>query len=471
MRFEPVTTRSRRARTGALRILLAMLALAVSISFPSPPHAAASSRPNIVLILTDDQRWDTLSQMPRVGSLLRSKGVTFTNAYVVNPLCCPSRTTILTGQPSHSTGVYTNFPPTGGFPAFHLDRSTVATWLRATGYHTALVGKYLNEYRTAALQHYVPPGWERWVAFAEDNGRYYNYDLTVDGRIVHHADRPQDYSTNVLARQAVSFIHETRGPLFLYFATAAPHDHPTPAPGDADACPGLPKWRPPNYNEGDISDKPRWVRRPLMTPKRSGYVAAFRTNQCRALKGVDRSVERIVEALKATGRLSNTMIVFMSDNGFLWGEHRIMGKEAPYEESIRVPMVIRYDPITGPGRKDPHLVLNMDLARTIADVAGTSSPGAQGRSLLPHLRSPNTPGRHDFLIEHARAKVDIPPYCAVHTERAIYVLYGTGEQELYDLQDDPYELQNVVHRSSESDRVAALRHRLNVICNERPPGW
>jgi hypothetical protein len=184
--------------------------------------ATAARRPSIVLILTDDQRWDTLWAMGHVQEVLKQHGVTFKNAFVTNSLCCPSRTTILTGKYSHSTGVYSNAPPHGGFPSFH-DRTTIATVLHGAGYRTALIGKYLNAYRAAAHAGYAPPGWDRWFAFAGDNGHYYSYDVTNNGRIRHYGSRPADYSTNVLANQAVGFIRNTRGP-------AVPVLHPVGSP-------------------------------------------------------------------------------------------------------------------------------------------------------------------------------------------------------------------------------------------------
>jgi arylsulfatase A-like enzyme len=434
----------------------------------------AAHRPSIVLILTDDQRWDTLWAMPNVRELLQQHGVTFKKAFVTNSLCCPSRTTILTGKYSHSTGVYTNFPPHGGFPSFR-DGTTIATVLHGAGYRTGLIGKYLNTYSTAAHSGYIPPGWDRWFAFAGDNGHYYNYDVTNNGRIRHYGSQPADYSTNVLANQAVGFIRNTRGPLFLYFAPSAPHQPSIPAPQDKTAFSARHFGWPPNFNEADVSDKPAWVRAAVL--RNPAYVDGVRRRQYRSLLAVDRSVARIVRALHDTGRLSTTFIVFMSDNGFLWGEHRLGDKRAVYEESIRVPMVIRYDPITRSARTDGHLVLNMDLARTWAALAGRLMPGSNGHSLLPLLRSGTAPWRTQFLVEHLKdTEGDLivhsdPTYCAIRTKVFKYVLYQTREQELYRLTTDPYELQNLAHRPRFRDRMLSLRHRLNLMCRPRPPGY
>jgi N-acetylglucosamine-6-sulfatase len=434
---------------------------------------ASTAKPNIVLILTDDQRWDTLSWMPNVQRLLVRKGVTFTNAYVPNSLCCPSRTSILTGKFSHSTGVWGNDAPYGGFSAFHQDGSTIATWLHHAGYHTALVGKYLNWYGSAAHHGYVPPGWDRWVSFAEENSKYYDYDLTLNGRIVHHGHAPADYATDVFANKAAQFIRETNGRLFLYFAPPAPHEPYTPAPQDTDACPNLPPYRPPSFGEPDVSDKPAYVRKVDWTSAAARTAYWIRRQQCKTLVDVDRAVARIVGALAATHRLSNTMIAFTSDNGYMWGEHRLLHKAKPYEEASRVPLVIRYDRLTSTPREEGRLALNIDFAPTFAAVAGVGAPGAEGRNLVPLIRGQVVPWRTDFLLEHTLVEelVKVPDYCGLHTAHWVYVMYSTGAEELYDLASDPYQLTNVAHRKSMQTRRTAMRARVLGWCKPLPPGF
>jgi N-acetylglucosamine-6-sulfatase len=231
--------------------LLAAIALVAVVGSGGSAEPAASGahagqdRPNIILILTDDQRWDTLSAMPNVQRLLAGHGVTFANSFVVNPLCCPSRSSILTGNYSHTTHVYKNLPPDGGFQTFGTqDRSTIATWLEAAGYRTALVGKYLNGY---AHTSYIPPGWDRWVAYTSGTD-YYDYTLNVDGERVSHGHAPSDYSTDVLADYAVDFVRDTSSPFFLYFAPNAPHQPAFPEPGAPDQFANLPLWRPPSFD-------------------------------------------------------------------------------------------------------------------------------------------------------------------------------------------------------------------------------
>ena len=222
-------------------------------------HSDTASQPNIVLILTDDQRYDELS-MPTVQSQLIDKGTTFTNGFVVDPLCCPSRTTILTGKYSHSTDVYDNKPPHGGYTTFHTEgeeSSTIATWLHGAGYYTGLVGKYFNGYTpNRALS--VPPGWDVWDGVANGSGPdgpggglYYKYYVSENGALRYYGNDPTDYSTDVLAGYATRFIANapSNKPLFLYFAPRAPHLRARAAPSDRNAFQDLAPLRPPSANE------------------------------------------------------------------------------------------------------------------------------------------------------------------------------------------------------------------------------
>jgi arylsulfatase A-like enzyme len=428
-----------------------------------------------VVILTDDQRWDTLWAMPTVQSELVGHGVTFSNAFVVNPTCCPSRASFLTGQFSHTTGVYRNRAPFGAFASFH-DGTTLATALHGDGYRTGLFGKYLNYYEQDDAG-YVPPGWDRWVAFVTQhgNGDYFDYDVTVNGSVVHYADAPADYSTDVLAGYAASFIHSTPAstPLFLWLALKAPHGPMTPAPNYEDAFSDLPPWRPPSYNEADVSDKPAYVR---ATPKLDATARAdldeTRLDQYRTLLSADDAVQVVLDKLAGTGRLSNTVLVFASDNGYLWGEHRWEGKQVPWEESLRIPLVIRFDALGAAPRTESRMALNVDLAPTVAELAGVTLPGTEGRSLVPLLRNDPVRWRSDFLVEHLvddQAEQVVPTYCAVRNGRYLYASYTTGEEELYDLRTDPFELQNVASNAAYHATLVSLRARLSVLCQPPPP--
>jgi arylsulfatase A-like enzyme len=437
----------------------------------APGGPAAPDHPNVVLFLTDDQRWDQLEQMPNVQRLLVDHGVRFENGFVVNSLCCPSRAGSLTGGYSHSTGVYTLTPPLGGYAAFD-DRSTIATWLHDAGYHTALLGKYLNGYDGTR----IPPGWDRWFAFQQNHGNYYyDYSANDDGVLRSFGSDPEDYSTSLITAGAVDFIRATAGPLFLYLAPYAPHAPAIPAPGDESAFWSLPPDRPVNYDESDVSDKPAWVRAlPGMSGGLRSGTDVLRLNMFRSLLAVDRMVGQVVDAMAETGRLHDTMFVFTSDNGLALGEHRwVHRKESAYEESIRVPLVIRYDPLVRSPRVDGHLVTNIDFAPTAAQLAGVEATGADGRSLLPLLMSPAAPWRDDFLIEHEEITgiPDPPTFCGVRTTDHLYVQYATGEEELYDLRTDPYELDNAVDDPGSAPLLGALRLRLRELCRPQPPGF
>jgi len=428
-------------------------------------------QPNIVVILTDDQRWDSLSLMPTVESELVGNGLTFTNAFVENPLCCPSRTSFLTGLDSHSTGIYANDAPYGGFSMFD-DQTTVATALQGAGYETSLLGKYLNHYAVSGGT-YVPPGWTHWRAFASE-AKYYDYDLSVDGTSIQsYGKSPEDYSTDVIASIADTEIRSAspQDPLFLWIAPFAPHGPSTPAPRDVGTLDGIDPWRPPNYNEADVRDKPAYMQAmPLLSPEDQATIDADRQHQLESLGAVDDLVESTLQALDATGRLGDTIVVFASDNGFEWGEHRREGKLVPYEESVRIPLVIRWDRLGAPAANDKRLVENIDLTPTLERAAGAALTPVDGKSLLPLLQRQRVPWRQHMLIEHAGGSPQ-PIYCADRTQKDVLIHYSTGEEEYYRLGPtaDPYELSNRISKLRFASRIATLRDKLRSMCNPRPP--
>jgi arylsulfatase A-like enzyme len=459
--------------------LVALMAIATSVFAIVGPGAGREreavaqtdpSGPDLVLIVLDDGRRELLRYMPNVRRHLIRKGIEFTNGYVVNPVCCPSRASILTGLYSHSTGVYTNRRPDGGFDAFR-DGSTIATWLHAAGYRTALIGKYLNQYGPDG---YVPPGWDRWFATFR-NGGYFDYAAVSDGETMHFGEDRGDYGTTVLASEAVSFIRETAAsdPLFLYLTPHAPHEPATPERRDRDSFAGLPPWRPPSYDERDLSDKPAHMQdQPTLDAPQRAEIDAFRIRQIQALQSVDRMVGRVVRALRETGRLDDTLLVFTSDNGMLWGEHRLFGKSEIYEEAVGVPFVVRYDPMIEEARSDEHLVLNIDFAPTLAELAGVEPEEVEGRSLLPLLRGSGERWRHAFLIEHmGKHERSTPTFCAIHTARYVLVRFATGEEELYDLVRDPSQMTNRVGRRGYRSIGRDLRSELRGLCDPEPPGF
>jgi arylsulfatase A-like enzyme len=487
----------------AIIAALCLLA-AIPVAVPAgarPLRAAAPSKPNIVVILTDDQRSDEFAKMPIVQSQLIDKGVSFANSFASNPLCCPSRVTLLTGQTSGHTGVWWSVPRDqyGGFPAFlpPKDSSTLATWLRDDGYHTGLVGKYLNSYNlknytVVGHQGYVPPGWDSWYSWVEGSGRqppycddggYYNW-CSFDGtNLAVHGQDAQNYSTNVFSQHAVDFIAgaPANQPLFLYYAPHAPHAPTQPDKKYKGTCDDQQMPQPPSFNEQDVSDKPRYIQRlsKLDQAKINKKVKQWHDG-CATLRSIDDSVGSILDELQATGRLDNTLILYASDNGLSYGEHRVLGKAVPYEESIRVPLIIRYDPVTGPvaGRTANEQVVNLDYASTLSEAAGVAPGRPQdGMSLMPLVANPSaTLARDGFVIEHHAVNDQVPDFCGVRDHNWTYAQYVDGEEELYDLNPssatyDPYQLQNQASNPVFGATLNAERSKAHTLCDPAPPGW
>ena len=426
------------------------------------------------MILADDQRFDTLQYMPNVTRDLVQRGELFSQAFVSNSLCCPSRAAILTGNYSHTTHVYTNTGANGGWHIFNreAEASTIATWLDAAGYRTALVGKYMNKY--GPDETFVPPGWDRWMAFDQREGRYYDYTLNRDGSLVSYGSDVRDYSTDLLADGAVDWLtkQNSNNPFFLLFAPFAPHKPSEPAPRDVGTGSAAVLPQTANFNETDVRDKPNYIRRSPV--QNASLMSANWRTMVESLGAVDDAVGRIVDTLSASGQLKNTMIVYTSDNGILFGEHRWTNKLVPYEESIHVPLVIRYDPLTDPKLTDDHLVVNVDFAPTFASLAGVDHPATEGRDLTPILGTSDPPWRRSFLLEHlwnkrSSDKVNVPTYCGVRTTRFVFIHYSTGFEELYDLASDPYELQNLAGTAADAT-IGRLRSTTRSMCSPLPPG-
>jgi N-acetylglucosamine-6-sulfatase len=436
----------------------------------SPAPGESPARPNIVLIVTDDQRWDTLWVMPEVRRLLAQEGMTFQQAFVTNPLCCPSRATILTGGYSHTTGVYFNRGPYGGWQSFKPSESaTIATALDALGYRTALIGKYLNGYTGDGL--YVPPGWDRWFAFAQTNGDYYDYRMLDNANGLQELSfgtEPRDYSTDVLRRKAAAFIRGTPPgkPFFLMVTPYAPHGPPVEAPRHQGHFGSPPVPSPPSLNEPDVSDKPSYLReQDLIDPTR---IRRLIREQWETLFAVDQLVLRIDRALRETGRWRDTLVIFTSDNGVANGEHRWGYKLDPHDESIRVPLIVRFPALVPAGIPSDALVSNVDIAATIADFAGAPF-ASDGVSMRRVLTGTGPVIRRAVLLEHLQYTSPVPSYCGVRTLGYMFVRYGTGEEELYDVRADPYQLENVA--STRRKKAAELRRLTKTLCVPTPPGY
>ena len=440
------------------------------------PVPAAAARPNFIVILTDDQdlTLGSLDHMPRTRDLVARQGMTFSNYFVPLSLCCPSRSTILTGLYPHNHKIYTNFPPDGGFERFDElghEEATLAVALQDAGYCTALIGKYLNGYPNGRDKSWVPPGWDEWAS-PVDGSPYaaYRFTLNENGRMVKYGSTPSDYMTDVLARKATAFVRravDSGQPFFLLLATFAPHNPSTPAKRHAGLFPDLKAPRTPSFNEADVDDKPeriRWL--PPLTTAQIHTIDVLYRNQMLSLQAVDEAVAALVKALRKTSALANTYIVFTSDNGFHMGQHRLVpGKYTPYETDVHVPLLIR-GPGIAAGSRASALASSVDLAPTLAGLAGARLPGnPDGRSLVPWLRGqtpqewrrmvlleqfglPSMPPRESQTLEppdppDETATADYRAHVGLRTPDFKVVFYESGDQEVYDLKNDPDELVNL----------------------------
>jgi arylsulfatase A-like enzyme len=451
----------------------------------SPSTPAAASKPNFVLVIADDLDSHSVESMPKLRSLVTERGITFQNSFGANPVCCPARATYLRGQYSHNHGIWTNGRGTttcaDDFRRGGLEASTLVTWLQTAGYRTGMVGKYLNKYPGGApdaSETYVPPGWDDWYAVFSPVGSdaYYDYSINENSNVVFYGSRPTDYMTDVLAGKAVDFVRKGGKPFFLWFSTSAPHAPAIAADRHkfAHADKFIPKRS--SFNEEDMSDKPRWYRENLPRMSASDVVSLEGLYKSRldTLLAVDDAIERILQAVDALGQLQNTYVIFTSDNGFVLGYHRFPGgKDAPYEESIRVPLIVR-GPSTPAGARVEHDVINIDLAPTIAELAGASAAGfVDGRSLASLLGASPPPlasWRQDVLSEHEPAGEGLPAWYMLRARDYKYVDYPTqSEFEYYDLATDPYE-EASRHRSLDPARRQQLQTRLNQLTSCRGAG-
>ncbi len=376
-----------------LFVLLSLVAsLGVAAGQTDSSLAQASTRPNIILILADDLDEATSQKKVGLEKHIGNEGVTFENAFVTEPVCCPSRATILTGQYPHNHLVRRNSPPLGGFEIFKRlgrEKSTVATWLdRKAGYQTAFVGaKYLNGY-AAKKRAYVPPGWDEWYTLTADK------TINRNGRIEKYPEGT--YQDDLLSKLTRDFVGRQKGksrPFFVHLSLQAPHDPAQPAKRYEDEFKRARAPRTPAFNERVISDKPGWVRDKsrLSTADKKRIDQHYR-DRLRTMAAVGELVGKLVKTLKGSNKLNNTYIVFSSDNGYHQGQHRIeLGKGTPYEESIGVPLMVRGPGIPA-GIERNEMVLNNDFAPTFADWAGVTAPASvDGRSFASLIDG--NPGR------------------------------------------------------------------------------
>ena len=459
------------ACVGAVVLLAAIAAWGAVV-----PSAEGANGPNVLVIETDDQTVGQMRVMDNVNSLIGDQGVTFANSFVNFSLCCPSRSTFLTGQYAHNHGVLGNQAPNGGFNRFETlhGSNNLAVWMQDAGYYTGMIGKYLNEYSNDPP---IPPGWSEWDAVAPASQDVYDYTLNENGTLVDYDADPSSFKQDVLTGKAVDFVNRIAPmgqPFFLWLTYTAPHvggpePNPNPPfdcaytakppPRYADTFASEPLPQPPNFNEADVSDKPAAIRNlPSLSSDQIADIRRKYRCQLESLLSVDDGVKQVVDALSQDGALDNTLIIFTSDNGYFHGEHRIPSeKQRIYDESIRVPLEMRGPGIPA-GETVDDLAINADLAPTIVGATGVD-PGLvmDGRSLIPVAQQPGIERGRELLVEQPGR------FKAIRTERYMYAEHATGERELYDVQSDPFELVSLQNDPAYQAVKAQLAKQLGAL--------
>jgi arylsulfatase A-like enzyme len=533
---------SPRAIVPALAGLLALLCALALTTHSSRAAEGEVQPPSFVVIQTDDQTLDGLyasfspypgapkvRAMPNTLNLLAKRGMTFTRYYVSYPLCCPSRVTLLTGRYAHNTGVKGNVQPNGGFYGFTFRGAmthNLATWLHGAGYRTIHIGKFLNGYGDAPYDEgkIVPPGWDSWHTQlkADTNHYFYGYTLNNNGQIDGPYGDPGSwetreygvrddigcptaptngapclYSTDVFSWMASQELAATppEKPFYMQIDYTAPHGDfrrpagPEPPPRYYDWFKGarLPHDRSEGFDEGNVSDKPRFIRdAPHVTPTDRHTYRVYWQKQLESLRGIDDGVKQIIDTLGTLHRLRNTYVIFISDNGFFFGEHRLIGgKFLAYEPATHLPFLIR-GPGIRPNTRSGELTANVDIAPTILELAGVEpDKSVDGRSIVPFVHDPSLRTRRPILFESfvetsdveangaisakgegdggrpggngstekadassgkAHASILAPPkdYEGIRLGPYKYIAWPDGEKELYDINRDPNELNNIV---------------------------
>jgi arylsulfatase A-like enzyme len=470
-----------KTNTPSRRDLLAGLILPLWM----PRRASAATRPNIVVILLDDARWDDIHcggqpfvDTPNIDRIAR-EGAEFQNAFVTTPLCSPSRASFLTGLYSHTHGVTDNTDHS----ALSHKLDTFPRHLQSAGYETAFIGKW-----HMGVDDSPRPGFDYWAGF-KGQGTYFDPEFNVNGK----RQKFKGYTTDLLSDRAVEFLGRQRNrPFLLYLPHKAVHPELTQnADGSVNDLNGgrfVPAERHKNlYAAQPVPHRPSVGRAPegkpaLLRPVKdmpalgpeTGTTDETVRNRLRMMVAVDEGIGRMWDVLRRSGELDNTIFVFTSDEGYFYGEHGLsIERRLAYEESIKIPLLIRYPKLVKAGSRPAEMTLNIDLAPTLLELAGVPvPPGVQGRSLAPVLGGHARNWRKSFLIEHYSdavfPRVEHLGYRAVRTTRWKYIRYTelSGMDELYDQERDPYEMHNLVNSPSASDALADARKELARLLRE-----
>jgi N-acetylglucosamine-6-sulfatase len=475
-----------------LMAILAVTAAAVCVcafmwwKAPATSAQTVPAKPNFVFIITDDMRQDDLKYMPKTSNLIGSQGMTFNNAYVPLASCCPTRASVLRGQYVHNHQVWYSTPngPISGWEGWSVqghESDNLATRMQDGGYSTGLFGKYFNSYKSTGNP---PPGWSDFFAKNKGSG-YFNYSVNDNGVTRSYGSARDDYFTDVISKESQEFIEQSVNdskPFFLYLAPNAPHEPSTPAPRHANSFNGEPAPRLSSYNEANVSDKPPWISSlPTISSTEEAAIQRRHENRVESLQAVDEMVEALVNKLSdpTRERLSNTYIVFTSDNGWQHGEHLIVeGKARPYEESSHMPLLIRGPGVAADSTADS-LVTFPDFMPTFLELGDIAIPSyVDGTSLVPLLNGTVNDNdtvtddwRSAILLEgHEREDgINYPEgdYFAIRTADGLkYIEYRSGFKEFYDLASDPYEMNSTPGSASASlvDRLQRLKTCAAATC-------
>lgn len=414
-------------------------------------NAETDNRPNVIVIFTDDMRTDDLKFMPQTRKLIGQQGATFNRFYSNNPLCCPFRASVLDGRYTHNNNVLSNNPAYGGGVKRFNETKTIAPHLQENGYKTAYIGKYLNGYKKETAN-YIPPGWDEWFVPVAHIYKYTDTVINHNGKMSTYPG----YVTDLYAKRTNNTIRsfsEADKPFVMYVSHLAPHgaegERP-PIPAKRHRGTVKPRHLPKITSEADVTDKPSWIRRlPKSTPVLDGGYSAelWRIRRAESVKSVDDAVASMVQTLRETGELDNTVIMFTSDNGFMTGEHRLpTGKVVPYEQSARVPMLVR-GPGFKPGITRPDVAGTVDIAPTILDLADVTVPyEMDGRPLFKwDLDRKMLLESGAYLTETVTTgDPSIRSYVGVVDRYYKYIEYWDGQREFYPMSGDRREQQSLI---------------------------
>ena len=434
------------------RLQTMVLTLALSLQSCGFFPRINDERPNFLIIITDYQRYDTMEYMPNTQELIFDQGVAFSSGYVTTPFCCPSRSSILTGMYAHNHEVHVNEDKLN-FPTMIVD-------LHKNGYYAGIVGKYLNSWKGEPR-----PEFDYWVSFFGGTiPNYYDPDLNINGKW----EKKTGYITYLFKDYVLEFLDSAsrqNKPFLLYFAPNAPHAPYTPLKEDKGLYNDLPPVSYPSYNEADISDKPASISsKALLTVEDSTQIEKIRLRQIQTLASLDRSIGEIIQKLKDSGELDNTVIIFISDNGKHWGEHRLESKSTAYEESVKVPFAMRYPALIPAPYIESRLAANIDIATTVYELSETKMPGTVDGLSLVKLFTPDADWRKTLLLE---AWPDRGHWTAVHTGQFVYIETDNDLSEFYDLSIDPYEMDNRINDPAYQAVILELKA---ILAKDKEPG-